>query len=154
VSNFAVVEGVWVSAIDTATAMATALRVGLIETARARVAAEGAGNKKDLVYGYLTGAEFRQRVIGMLEPIVDMRDCLQKEKVLLMRQWSAREKQLERALTNVANLYGDLHGIVGNSLPPVDGLSMPALEAPAGETASAETRGRQQPELLAADELA
>jgi hypothetical protein len=154
VSNFAVVEGVWVSAIDTATAMATALRVGLIETARARVAAEGAGNKKDLVYGYLTGAEFRQRVIGMLEPIVDMRDCLQKEKVLLTRQWSAREKQLERALTNVANLYGDLHGIVGNSLPPVDGLSMPALEAPAGEAASAETRGSQLPELLAADELA
>lgn len=149
VSKFAVVESVWVSAIDTAMPMAAALRAGLIETARARVAAEGAGTKKDLVYGYLTGAEFRQRVIGMLEPIVEMRDGLMKEKTLLTRQWSAREKQLERALTNVANLYGDLHGIVGNSLPAVEGLSLPALDTP-----TAEASGSEEPALLTADDLA
>ena len=154
VTNFDVVDGVWVSAIDTATAMATALRVGLVETARARVAAEGAGTKKDLVYGYLTGAEFRQRVIGMLEPIVDMRDGLQKEKAMLSRQWSAREKQLERALTNVANLYGDLHGIVGNSLPVVEGLSMPALEATADRAGPALAQVDERPALLTADEAA
>jgi hypothetical protein len=154
VSNFDVVDCVWVSAIDTAAAMATALRVGLIETARARVAADGAGTKKDLVYGYLTGAEFRQRVVGMLEPIVEMRDSLLKEKTLLTRQWSAREKQLERALNNVANLYGDLHGIVGNSLPAVEGLSLPALDASAHVSGGTTATVDEQPALLTADELA
>jgi len=154
VSNFATVEGVWVTAIDTAMPMAAALRVGLIETARARVAAEGAGTKKDLVYGYLTGAEFRQRVVGMLEPIVEMRDSLQKEKTLLTRQWSAREKQLDRALNNVANLYGDLHGIVGNSLPAVEGLSMPELDAPADVALPAPAAAAHQPALLTADDPA
>lgn len=154
VSNFDVVDGVWVSATDMATAMATSLRVGLIETARARVAAEGAGTKKDLVYSYLTGAEFRQRVVGMLEPIVEMRDNLLKEKTLLTRQWSAREKQLERTLTNVANLYGDLHGIVGNSLPAVEGLSLPALDAPAEAASDAPAAVNDQPALLTADDLA
>lgn len=131
--NFGVVDGVWVSGIDTSMPMAAALRMGLIETARARIAAEGAGTKKDLVYTYLTGAEFRQRVVGMLEPIVDMRDSLAKEKALITRQWGTREKQLERALSNVANLYGDLHGLVGSSLPSVEGLSFPALDAPAAQ---------------------
>lgn len=154
VSNFATVEGVWVTAIDTAMPMAAALRVGLIETARARVAAEGAGTKKDLVYGYLTGAEFRQRVVGVLEPIVEMRDSLQKEKTLLTRQWSAREKQLDRALNNVANLYGDLHGIVGNSLPAVEGLSMPELDAPADVALPAPAAAAHQPALLTADDPA
>lgn len=153
VTNFAVVDGVWVSAINTAMPMAAALRVGLIETARARLAAEGSGTKKDLVYTYLIGAEFRQRVIGMLEPIVDMRDSLMKEKALLTRQWSSREKQLERALTNVANLYGDLHGIVGNSLPAVEGLSLPALGAPDRTEPPATASIEAQPELLTADDL-
>lgn len=154
VMNFAVIEGVWVSAIYTAVPMAAALRAGLIETARARVAAGGAGTKKDLVYSYLTGAEFRQRVIGMLEPIVEMRDSLMKEKTLLTRQWSAREKQLERALTNVANLYGDLHGIVGNSLPAVEGLSLPALDAPDEADLPPPASVSKEPALLTADDLA
>jgi hypothetical protein len=130
VQNFEVIDGVWVSSIATMAPMASALRHGLIETARARVAAEGAGTKKDLVYGYLTGAEFRQRVRGMVEPIVEMRESLMKEKAMLTRQWSTREKQLERAMTNVAHMYGDMHGIVGNSLPAVEGLSFLALDTP------------------------
>ncbi|MEX3897351.1 DUF2130 domain-containing protein [Paraburkholderia sp. BR10954] len=135
VQNFEVIDGVWVSSIATMAPMASALRHGLIETARARVAAEGAGTKKDLVYGYLTGAEFRQRVRGMVEPIVEMRESLMREKAMLTRQWSTREKQLERAMTNVAHMYGDMHGIVGNSLPAVEGLSFLALDTPS-ETAA------------------
>jgi len=153
VPNFGVVGDVWVSGIDTAMPMAAALRVCLIETARARVAADGAGTKKDLVYGYLTGAEFRQRVLGILEPIVEMRDSLLKEKTLLTRHWSAREKQLERALTNVANFYGDLHGIVGNSLPAVDGLSLPALDAPDEAVSDEAATVKEKPALLTADDL-
>ena len=143
VQNFEVIDGVWVSSISTMAAMAAALRHGLIETARARVAAEGAGTKKDLVYGYLTGAEFRQRVHGMVEPIVEMRESLMKEKAMLTRQWSTREKQLERVMTNVAHMYGDMHGIVGNSLPAVEGLSFLALDAPAEPAAALSSTAEQ-----------
>jgi hypothetical protein len=154
VQSFDLIDGVWVSGISTAVPMAAALRQGIVETARARIAADGAGTKKDLVYGYLTGAEFRQRVVGMLEPIMEMRDSLTKEKTLLTRQWSTREKQLDRALHNVANLYGDLHGIVGNSLPAVEGLSLPALDAPDDTGTSNLSSVNEQPALLTADELA
>jgi len=153
VQSFDAIDGVWVSAISVTVPMAAALRHGLIETARARVAADGAGTKKDLVYTYLTGAEFKQRVRGMVEPIVEMRESLMKEKVLLTRQWSTREKQLERAMTNMAHLYGDLHGIVGNSLPAVEGLSFPALDCPS-EPVNTVAASAEQPQLIAADEIA
>jgi hypothetical protein len=103
------------------------LRKGLIETTNARRAAAGTGTVKDLAYGYLTGPEFRQRVRGAIEPILEMRSDLDREKRSTIRQWGAREKQLDRFMNNMAGMYGDLQGIVGASLPAVEELAL--LEA-------------------------
>jgi hypothetical protein len=127
VHHFESIEGVWVSCIALVVPMAVLLRHGLTETRRARVAAEGADTKKDLVYAYLTGSEFNQRVRGMIEPLVELRDGLSKEKSAITRQWSAREKQMERIGLTMAGMYGDLHGVIGNSLPAVEGLSVEEL---------------------------
>ncbi len=127
--HFDRIDGVWVTALSTVTPLSAALRHCLIQTAQARRALVGADEKKDQVYGYLTGQDFRQRVTGMLEPLLDMRTDLDKEKRLLTRQWSAREKQIERLGLNMAAMYGDLHGIVGGSLPEIDGLALPHLAA-------------------------
>jgi hypothetical protein len=127
--HFDRIDGVWVTSLSTATALSAALRHGLIQTAQARRALVGADQKKDQAYGYLTGQDFRQRVTGMLEPLMELRTDLDREKRLLTRQWSTREKQLERLGLNMAAMYGDLHGIVGGSLPEIDGLTLPQLEA-------------------------
>lgn len=127
VRNIDIVEEVWVTGIPTVVGLATVLRKGLIETANARRAAAGTGTIKDLAYGYLTGQEFRQRVRGALEPIVELRADLEKEKRSTIRQWGAREKQLDRFMTSMAGMYGDLQGIVGASLPAVEELAL--LEA-------------------------
>lgn len=127
VRNIEMVEEVWVTGIPTVVGLAMVLRKGLIETANARRAAAGTGTIKDLAYSYLTGQEFRQRVRGALEPIVDLRADLEKEKRSTIRQWGAREKQLDRFMTSMAGMYGDLQGIVGPSLPAVEELAL--LEA-------------------------
>lgn len=124
VCNIDIVEEVWVTAIPTVVGLATVLRKGLIETANARRAAAGTGTVKDLAYGYLTGQEFRQRVRGAIEPIVELRTDLEKEKRATTRQWSAREKQLDRFMNSMAGMYGDLQGIVGPSLPAVAELAL------------------------------
>lgn len=107
-----------------------------METARARAAAEGADAKKDLTYNYLTGSEFKQRVRGVLDPLVVLQQGLLTEKASTQRQWSLREKQLEKLMRSISGMYGDLQGIVGTSLPTLEGLSMTALEGP-GEPANA-----------------
>ncbi len=125
VMSFDCVDGVWVSGFTTAVPLAGALRQGLIETARARRAAAGADQTKDLVYSYLMGTEFPRRVTGLLEPVIEMRAGLEAEQRSMTRQWSQRGKQIERIALGVAGVYGDLQGILGPNLPEVEGLALP-----------------------------
>ncbi len=129
--HFDAIEGVWVTGIAIVVPMAAALRQGLLDTASARRAAEGADTKKDLVYAYLTGNEFLQRVRGAVEPVIEMRADLEREKRLLNKHWGARDKQIDRAMQNLVAMHGDLQGIIGNSLPAVEGLTFDDLPEPA-----------------------
>ncbi len=122
VRNFARIEGVWVCGWQYVAALATALRCGLFEIAKARAASSGRNEKTELVYNYLASTGFQQRVTGIVEAFVSMQSDLESEKRSMKRIWSCREKQINRAVTNTACLYGDLQGIIGSSLPAIDGL--------------------------------
>lgn len=126
VAHFECVDGVWVTGFPFIVPLAEAMRQRLIEAARARRAAAGAEQKKDLTYDYVTGNEFRSRVAGLLEPIVAMRDSLDLEKRTADKQFAARGKQIERLGMNLAGMYGDFQGLLGTSLPTVEGLALPA----------------------------
>ena len=59
VDSFAMIEGVWVCKFNSAIILAAALRAGLLEVARTRVALAGKSKKSDAIYDYITGQEFR-----------------------------------------------------------------------------------------------
>ncbi len=133
IDGFAPIEGVWVCSWAAAKSLATALRHGLIELGKARVALVGQHAKQELVYNYLASLEFAHRVGGIAEAFITMQADLDSEKRAFKKQWSKREKQLERAITNTASLYGDLQGIIGASLPKIDGLETMLIEDQQGE---------------------
>src|SRR5262249_937355 len=103
-------------------------RQALIDIAMARKSGEGQQTKMELVYRYLTGSHFRQRVQAVLEAFSSMREDLDREKKTITRQWAKREAELERVMSATAGLYGDLQGIAGQTLPELEALSWPALE--------------------------
>lgn len=129
VAHFECVDGVWVTGFVYTVPLAEAMRQRLVEAARARRAAAGAEQKKDLAYDYVIGNEFRGRVAGLLEPIVAMRGSLDLEKRTADKLFAARGKQIERLGMNLAGMYGDFQGIVGSSLPIVVGLALPEPES-------------------------
>ena len=129
VQGFALIEGVWVCGLMPAEALAMALRFGLLEVGKVRVAAQGQHAKQELVYNYLASSEFQQRVAGIVEAFITMQADLESEKRAFKKQWSKREKQIERAVANTASLYGDLQGIIGSSLPMIEGLETVLIEA-------------------------
>ena len=83
----------------------------------------------ELVYNYLAGREFQQRIEGIAEAFVSMQTDLESEKRSMHSIWAKREKQLERALNNTSGLYGDLEGIIGPSLQVIESLAVPCLDA-------------------------
>jgi hypothetical protein len=84
-----------------------------------------------LVYNYLTGQEFYNRVSGIVEAFMMMREDLEAEKRAFTTQWNKRAKQLERVLVSTSGLYGDLQGIIGGTLPQIKGMGLAALEGKA-----------------------
>jgi hypothetical protein len=116
-------DGIWVTDIKSAIALAHVLRCILQEVALAQGYREGAKEKMELLYDYLTGTEFRQRVSAIVDAFKMMRSDLEKERRSLTRAWSKREKQINGVIENMAGMIGDVQGISGNSLQQI-----PALE--------------------------
>ncbi len=68
-----------------------------------------------------------------------MRKDLESEKLAMSRLWSKREKQLNGLMAHTAGVYGDVQGILGKSMPEVEGLNVPLIEATSGKEPPAET---------------
>jgi hypothetical protein len=129
VETFELVDGVWVVHPSAAIALAVVLRHSLLEVHGARQASQGQQTKMELVYQYLTGPRFRQRVEAMLESFKAMRQDLEKEEALFKAQWAKRRQQLGIMIDAASGMYGDLQGIAGQSLQKIQDLELPGLPA-------------------------
>jgi hypothetical protein len=129
VDHFCHRDGVWVCSWSCATAVAQALRAGMLEVGKVRRALEGQHGKMEQVYNYLVGSEFRNRMAGIIEAFVNMRGDLDSERRAIEKCWAKREKQIERAMLSTAGMYGDFQGIIGGTLPEIEGMSLLQLEA-------------------------
>ena len=131
------VDGVWITHLRAAVPIAAILRQSLLELALARQSTEGQQTKTEMVYQYLTGPRFRQRVEAIVEAFSTMQEDLDKERKAFMKQWAKREQQIERVMSATVGMYGDLQGIAGKSLQEIEGLSLEALAAPEEENREA-----------------
>ncbi len=122
--HFRQISGVWVSDIASAMSLAGALRTVLLQVARANTAQEGKNEKMELMYKYLIGPEFRNRVEAIVESFVAMKTDLDAEKRATQKIWAKREKQIESVITHVSGMHGDLQGIAGASLPNIKLLEL------------------------------
>ncbi len=127
VRHFGQADGVWVASWACVHPVAIMLRESLIGVAKSRRALDGQHSKMELVYNYLIGQGFYNRVSGVVEAFMTMRQELEAEKRALNTCWKKREKQLERVLLSTSGLYGDLQGIIGSTLPEIQGMSLSAL---------------------------
>jgi len=130
VESFDFVNGVWVTHPRVAIPVAIMLRQSLVEVATARQASEGQQTKMEMLYSYLTGPRFRQRVQAIVEAFSNMKEDLDKEKKAITKQWAKRDEQIERVMQATVGMYGDMQGIAGKTLQEIEGLEMKALEAP------------------------
>ncbi len=130
VETFELLEGVWVTHPRAALPVAMILRQSLLELALARQSSEGQQSKTEMVYQYLTGPRFKQRVEAIVEAFSTMQEDLDKERKVIMKQWAKRQEQIERVMGATVGMYGDLQGIAGKSLQEIEGLSLQALDAP------------------------
>lgn len=128
VKGFAYRSGVWICDIKLSTALAAALRMNLEALTREKAMSVGKNEKMEVLYAYLTGVEFRQRVEAIVEAFTNMDEGLKKERMAYEKIWSEREKQLKKVISNTIGMYGDLSGLV--TLPEIKRLELGEGENP------------------------
>lgn len=124
VEGFAQVEGVWVTGYVLSISLASVLRTSLIELAQHKVSLVGKSEKMEVLYNYLSGPEFRQRIEAIVESFKSMKEDLDQEKRAMIKMWAKREKQIEKIINNTVGMYGDMEGIIGASLPQIKSLEL------------------------------
>ena len=128
VETFDIVDGVWVTHPRAALPVATILRNTLLQVNMAKQVSEGQQTKTEMVYQYLTGPRFKQRVEAIVEAFSSMQEDLDRERKAIMKQWAKREEQIERVMNATVGMYGDLQGIAGKSLQEIEGLELPLID--------------------------
>ncbi len=122
VQGFVHRDGVWVCEVSLATALATALRASMLALSQERRMSVGKNEKMEVLYGYLTGTGFKQRVEAIVEAFVGMQNSLNSERRAYEKIWSERERHLQKVIMNTAGMYGDLSGFV--ALPKIPTLEL------------------------------
>ena len=118
---------VWVISPQVIKPVAEMLRVVLLEANKLKLVNTGRNEKMELLYNYLSSAQFSQKVRTMLETFESMRGDLEAEKRAMQKIWSKRQTQIERVTINMTTVVGDLQGIAHEALPQLENLE--TLEA-------------------------
>ena len=128
IKRFGRVDGVWVSDPASALGLALALREQLLIVNREQLSSVGKNEKMEMLYQYLAGTQFQQKITGIVEAFEAMQLQIIREKRAMEKQWKEREKQIERVVKNTVGLYGDMQGIIGGQIPAIPALELEAEE--------------------------
>lgn len=140
-------DGIWVIHPRLIVPVAMILRNTLLQVSLARITKEGQQTKEKMLYEYLTGARFKQRVEAIVEAFMSMQDDLRKEQRVIAKQWEKRSEQIERVIGATVGMYGDLQGIAGKSIQEIEALELRALTDGSGDVHLASGAG--DPEIQA-----
>lgn len=112
-------NGAWVCDFSSSFGLASALRSQLIAVSNSITASTGKDQKMELLYNYLCSNTFTQRVQAIMETFAAMQKSLNDEKRGIMKNWALRETHIMRLTENTANMYGEIKGRAGRSLPNI-----------------------------------
>ena len=109
-------ENVWLVKPKYTVMLATFLRDVCIKVAIANRNAEGKDVKVEMLYNYLTGDEFSNRIRYIIESYNEMSKQLDTEKKQAHKRWATQEKILQKVTSSLYGLSGDLQGIAGHEI--------------------------------------
>ena len=116
VKHLTQVDDVWVASHQTALALVTALRQGLIAVERAKRAANMDETRVRELKGYLSGPQFREQVEAMVSLTQGLIDGQTRERTQHDRAWKEGRAAFDRILASALGIWTDLELASGQSL--------------------------------------
>lgn len=124
IKTFGVYQGIWVADVASVIGLAVALRSSLLQVAVVKQSSVGKNEKMEVLFNYLSGVEFKQRIEAIVESFTTMKLDLEKEKLAYTKIWAKRDKQIEQVVHHTIGLHSDLEGLMGKTLPKIETLEL------------------------------
>jgi hypothetical protein len=122
--GFSVIDGVWVTDIKHVVPLAFALRKSLLDIHGVKSAINVSDKQLQVIFEYLTGVEFKNRIEAIVEAFSEMGTNIEKERLAAEKNWSKREQSIKMVLSNLAGMYGEIEVIAGAKLPTIKKLEL------------------------------
>lgn len=119
ISSFGLKEGVWVCTFRDFKGLVLLLRDSLIKISDAYHSQTNKGEKMQMLYDYLTSAEFKNQIEAVLNGFAELQMGYLQEKNQMEKIWKKREKQLEKIMLNTNYFIGSVQGIAGTSIQEI-----------------------------------
>jgi hypothetical protein len=122
IKTFGLKDSVWIGNFNSVVGLASALRKNLIDLELVRLSTVGKKEKMEILWQYLNGTEFIQRVEAIVEAFTSLQEDVEQEKRWFVKKWSKQEKNIRKVIDNTFGMHGDLQSIVGKALPEIKGI--------------------------------
>lgn len=117
------VDGVYVVSVRCFLPLAQILRQVLIEIALVRATAKEGSSAAQKLLSYVTGQEFRNRLVAIMESCASLQGDLNADKRSSARRWARTQQHIDALVQSMGGMFGELQGLLGKSLPEVAGLT-------------------------------
>ena len=117
------VDGVYVVSLRCFLPLAQILRQVLIEIAVVRATAKQGEGAAEKLLSYMTGQEFRNRLVAVMEACASLQGDLDADKRATARRWARTQQHIDVLVQSMGGMVGDLQGRVGNALPELAGFA-------------------------------
>lgn len=123
-TQFLEMDGVWICQFSEVKSLSLILREMLLRMSAIKKSQENKGDKLELLYDYLTSADFVQKVKMCIENYDKMKHQLESEKKAMTKIWAEREKQLGVSQESLITIFGAINGISDNLIKHGDFLAL------------------------------
>lgn len=125
VQEVEMIDGVLVVSFSVAIPVSAILRKSIEDLSYSQLVTQGQDEKMRLIYGYLTGSQFKTKIKAIVSAFKSLKEDIETEKRAYNRIWAKREKLLDHVIDSASSMYGDIEGIAGSAAPRIEELEMP-----------------------------
>ncbi len=116
-------KSIWVTKNNFVIPLADTMRAKLIQLYYIKNSVKGKDQKMEIIYKYLSGTEFKNRIESIIEAFTNMQQEIEKERRYFSNKWARDEKNIRQVIDNTYAMHGDFKSIIGNSLPQIKSLT-------------------------------
>ncbi len=133
-TNFDRKEGVWITGYEHAISVCRYVRYLITNLAVIKSSASHTKEDWGKIRDYFMGDAFKYIMQTHFDGVKALKEILDADKRSTLLKWKRQEEQIDKLDSNNINFYGDLKGIVGNSIPQIKGLDPDQLAPPTEKT--------------------